>query len=79
MTNVHVIAIRCGKDNQWYWTARARNGEIVADGAEGYGRLSDARRAALAVHPGVTIEVLPDPPDDPHEPYEDPATMGEGL
>jgi uncharacterized protein YegP (UPF0339 family) len=24
------------EDGQWYWHLRAKNGEIVADGAEGY-------------------------------------------
>ncbi len=30
----------------WYWRLRARNGEIVADGAEGYATRGNALRAA---------------------------------
>lgn len=38
---------REGLELHWYWRLRARNGEIVADGAEGYTRRGDARRAAI--------------------------------
>ena len=34
-----------GLDGQWYWAAIHVNGEIVADGAEGYATRSNARRA----------------------------------
>lgn len=34
-----------GKDGDWYWHAIARNGKIVADGAEGYTRAADCRKA----------------------------------
>ena len=27
-----------GKDGLWYWRLRARNGRIIADGAQGYRR-----------------------------------------
>ncbi len=38
----------------------ARNGQTVSDSGEGYSRLHDAKRAALEVNPGLTIEVEPD-------------------
>lgn len=33
-----------GKDGQWYWRLRGRNGRIRADGGEGYKTLLGARR-----------------------------------
>jgi len=33
-----------GKDGKWYWHARAINGKIVADGAEGYATRVGARK-----------------------------------
>lgn len=32
-------------DTQWYWRYRAKNGKIIADGAEGYSSKSGAARA----------------------------------
>lgn len=34
-----------GNDKDWYWRAYAKNGRIVADGAEGYANKSNAIRA----------------------------------
>ena len=34
------------KAGEWRWRRVAPNGEIIADSAEGYTRLSDAERAA---------------------------------
>lgn len=31
--------------DQWYWRAKAKNGRIVADGAECYYKLGNAKRA----------------------------------
>lgn len=31
---------------QWYWRLRAPNNKVVADGAEGYAKRANARRAA---------------------------------
>lgn len=36
-------------DDKWYWRLRGRNGEIVADGAEGYQSASNARRGFRTV------------------------------
>lgn len=36
-----------GPEGLWYWRLRAPNGRIVADGAEGYTRRADVRRAAV--------------------------------
>lgn len=44
---VPVIEVFSPQGGFWYWRLRARNGEIVADGAEGYTRRGDARRAAI--------------------------------
>ena len=38
-----------GYDKQWYWRAVARNGRIIADGAEGYASKSNAKRAIWRV------------------------------
>jgi uncharacterized protein YegP (UPF0339 family) len=35
-----------GKNNKWFWRCRARNQEIVADGAQGYSTSQNCRRAA---------------------------------
>jgi len=39
-------ASRDGIFGLWYWRLRAKNGQIVADGAEGYATRSNALRAA---------------------------------
>jgi uncharacterized protein YegP (UPF0339 family) len=36
-------------NEQWYWRLRAKNGRIIADGAEGYTRRSDCCRAVHRV------------------------------
>ena len=38
-----------GLSGLWYWRLVARNGKTVADGAEGYASVSNARRAARRV------------------------------
>lgn len=38
-----------GKDAQWYWRYRARNGKISATGGEGYVTKSNAKRAAKRI------------------------------
>jgi uncharacterized protein YegP (UPF0339 family) len=34
-----------GRFDRWYWRARAKNGKIIADGAERYASKRNARRA----------------------------------
>lgn len=46
------VEIVQGKDKQWYYRVRARNGEIVS-GSEGYTRKSSAKRAATNLFVGV--------------------------
>lgn len=55
MTNADHIRIYKDAQGEYRWTARAGNGEIVADSGEGYTRLGDAVRAAQGVFPGVRI------------------------
>ena len=43
-----------GRDGQWYWHAKARNGEIIADG-EAYTRKWTARRGAQRAFPDGTL------------------------
>ena len=38
-----------GKDGQWYWHFEAANGQITADGAEGYASKSNVKRAIANV------------------------------
>jgi uncharacterized protein YegP (UPF0339 family) len=35
---------------QWRWTLRARNGKIVADSSEGYGRRASAVRMCTKIN-----------------------------
>lgn len=35
-----------GASENWYWRLRARNGKIIADGAEGYKTRAGVKRAA---------------------------------
>lgn len=44
-----------GRDEQWYWHLRARNGRIVADGAEGYSTKSNVKRAIKTLRSNVRI------------------------
>lgn len=59
-TNVQKIEIRSTHPTfppsppQWYWVAKARNGEIVAWG-ELHTRKEDAIRAAVSVFPGIHV------------------------
>lgn len=34
-----------GEDGDWYWHLLAANGEVIADGSEGYSRRADAINA----------------------------------
>jgi uncharacterized protein YegP (UPF0339 family) len=34
-----------GRDGDWYWRAKHKNGNVVADAGEGYSTASNARRA----------------------------------
>lgn len=46
---------------RFFWRLRAGNGEIVADGAEGYTRRSEAKKAAdrtKELAAAATVEVL---------------------
>jgi len=38
---------------EWRWTLRARNGEIVADGAEGYASKANVVRALKGLYRGM--------------------------
>lgn len=42
------------QNGQFYWRARAANGRITADGAEGYTREADVKRAIQAFTRSVT-------------------------
>lgn len=55
-TNVRKIEI-WEADTEWYWHAKAGNGEIVVVG-EGHETYENAHRAAEGVFPGVEIEKL---------------------
>ena len=43
-----MIAVFKGKDDQWYWHVRARNGKIIAQ-SEGYTTKRDAKQGAKAL------------------------------
>ncbi len=43
-----------GEDGQWYWRLRSANHQVVATGAEGYMRKSDAKRAIRKVQDDVS-------------------------
>lgn len=51
---VTIIDIFKGADRQWYWHARARNGQVIA-ASEAYTRRASAVRGAKRAFPGVTI------------------------
>ena len=44
----------------WRWRAQAKNGRVVADGAEGYASRRNARRAAEAMRFGLLFAELVD-------------------
>lgn len=55
-TNVkNVYVFMSPQDGQWYWRAKAANGEIVAQG-ESHIYKNDAVRAAQGVFPDFEIE-----------------------
>lgn len=41
-----------GKKGLFYWRLKAKNGRIIADGAEGYANRQNARRAVLQLKRG---------------------------
>jgi uncharacterized protein YegP (UPF0339 family) len=51
---VHVFR---GKDGDWYWSAVARNGEIVADSAEGYVDRSYCIKKAIERNPETELVI----------------------
>lgn len=59
-TNVSTIEVFQGEDGQWYWRAKARNGEIVAT-SEGYVSKLNVLRAVQATWsseiPVLSVEV----------------------
>lgn len=54
--------------SEWRWTAHARNGEPVADSAEGYETFAHARHQATELFPDAELDVVEafvDTPGDP--------------
>lgn len=47
------VFIRQGKDGDWYWQRRARNGRSISVGGEGYTNLSDCQHMAHRLNPDV--------------------------
>jgi uncharacterized protein YegP (UPF0339 family) len=47
---------------QWRWRAVARNGKVLADGAEGYASERNAKRALSAFQ--LAVREPPEPPAD---------------
>jgi uncharacterized protein YegP (UPF0339 family) len=39
------VQIYQGKNKKWYWRVVARNGRIIADGAQGYASKANVKRA----------------------------------
>jgi uncharacterized protein YegP (UPF0339 family) len=54
---VHVFR---GKDGDWYWSAVAGNGEIVADSAEGYVDRSYCIKKAIERNPDAELVIKDD-------------------
>lgn len=50
---------------EWRWTAKAANGQIVADSSEGYRHRIDASSAANALFPEAWVEHLPETANEP--------------
>lgn len=44
-----------GSNKDWYWSTKALNNEIIADGSEGYKTLKDAMKGFFLTH-GVVKE-----------------------
>jgi uncharacterized protein YegP (UPF0339 family) len=55
------VTVFKGKDGDWYWPAVARNGEIVADSAEGYVDRSYCMKKATERNPDAEL-VIDDAP-----------------
>lgn len=49
-----VLNVYKGKDKQWYWRAKARNGQILAQ-SEGYTRRASCVRGAQRAYPDLAI------------------------
>jgi uncharacterized protein YegP (UPF0339 family) len=45
--NCERFEIYRAKSGRWHWRLRARNGRVIADGAEGYSTKTNAERAAV--------------------------------
>lgn len=45
------------KDGRWYWHIKAANGTL-GDHGQGHSRKWNAKRAALASHPGLPVVVI---------------------
>jgi uncharacterized protein YegP (UPF0339 family) len=54
--SVESVRIYQDSSGEWRWTAKAGNGETVADSGEAYTRKEDAERAARDVFSNVQVE-----------------------
>jgi hypothetical protein len=52
------ITVYRGADAQWYWRLVAANGNVQADGAEGYTRRASAQRAVKAAQRAMARAVI---------------------
>jgi uncharacterized protein YegP (UPF0339 family) len=46
-----------GRKKRWYWRLVAANGEIIADGAQGYSTRQNCRRAVTKLKKAVNAKV----------------------
>ena len=53
---VEKVVVYLDAEGDWRWSAKARNGETVADSAEGYRNRMFCRKQALALFPQARIE-----------------------
>lgn len=44
-----LVVVYRGRDHRWYWRYVAQNGELMADGGQGYSRRIDALNGAKRV------------------------------
>jgi uncharacterized protein YegP (UPF0339 family) len=58
MAKVHSVNVYKGVNDNWYWRARGRNGEVISTSGEGYERKSHALDMAGALFPGVEVKVI---------------------
>jgi len=65
-TNVKDIETYQDAEGQFRWRAKAKNGEIVAQG-ESHTRRRDAKRAAQDVFPGIPIKKVKEESTDGNE------------